>query len=146
MLWVKAVHIIFMISWFAGLFYLPRLFVYHAMSIDEEGLDTTSNARFKIMERKLLNGIMLPAAVLMAISGVWMLYDYALQTYAHASWLHIKLLLVLPLLFYHYICYRYYTQFRDDKNTKTHVFFRWFNEFPVLILIAVILLITLKPF
>jgi len=141
MLWVKAFHIIFMVSWFAGLFYLPRLFVYHAMSDDE-----TSNERFKIMERKLLNGIMLPAAVLTVVFGLWMLWDYAWQAYSQMYWLHLKLLLVGVLLIYHYICHRHYQQFKQDKNTRSHVYFRFFNEFPVLILIAIIILITVKPF
>jgi len=141
MLWVKAFHIVFMISWFAGLFYLPRLFVYHAMSEDD-----ISKERFIIMERKLLNGIMLPAALLTIILGFWLLFDYAWQAYSSMYWLSVKLALVLVLLIYHGICYKFYLDFKQDKNTRSHVYYRFFNELPVLILIAIIILITVKPF
>jgi protoporphyrinogen IX oxidase len=141
MLWVKAFHLVFLISWFAGLFYLPRLFVYHAMSEDE-----ISNERFKIMERKLLNGIMAPAALLTTAFGLWMLYEYAWIAYSSMLWLHIKLLLVIILLAYHGWCWKIYQDFKHDRNTKSHVFFRWFNEFPVLVLIAITILVIVKPF
>lgn len=141
MLWLKAFHIIFLVSWFAGLFYLPRLFVYHAMSDD-----TASKERFKIMERKLLNGIMAPAAILTIISGLWMLYEYAWIAYSSMMWLDIKLLLVAILLAYHVWCWKIYQQFKNDVNTKSHVFYRWFNEFPVIILVTIIILVVVKPF
>ncbi|MBF0263634.1 MAG: CopD family protein [Gammaproteobacteria bacterium] len=141
MLWLKALHLIFLISWFAGLFYLPRLFVYHAMSDDQ-----ISHDRFLIMERKLLNGIMLPAAILTLFSGLWMLFDYAWTAYESTWWLSIKLILVSTLFVYHYQCRRFYLKFLDNNNQQSHVFFRWFNEYPVLVLIAVIILITIKPF
>ena len=99
MLWVKAFHIIFIVTWFAGLFYLPRLFVYHAMSDD-----SISNERFKIMERKLYYGITTPSAVLTVVFGVWMLWDYAWVAFSKTGWLHAKLTLVVILIGYHIYC------------------------------------------
>ncbi len=141
MLWVKSFHLVFLISWFAGLFYLPRLFVYHAMSDDE-----ISNVRFKIMERKLLNGIMAPAVLLTTVSGLWLLYEYSWANYSSMLWLPVKLVLVVILFAYHGWCWKIYQDFKHDRNTKSHVFFRWFNEFPVLILIAISILVIVKPF
>ncbi|MFK5894902.1 MAG: CopD family protein [Pseudomonadota bacterium] len=140
MLWVKTFHLVFLISWFAGLFYLPRLFVYHAMSDDE-----VSNERFKIMERKLL-ALMALAALLTTVFGLWMLYEYAWLAYSSMLWLHIKLLLVLVLFAYHGWCWKIYQDFKQDRNNKSHVFYRWFNEFPVLMLIAITILVIVKPF
>ena len=140
MLWIKAFHIIFMVTWFAGLFYLPRLFVYHSMS-----KDTISMERFKIMERKLFYGIMTPGAVLTIILGSWLLYDYAWQLYRLSGWMHAKLLLVSVLTIYHIYCGYLLKQFKHDKNKHSHIFFRWLNEFPVIILITVTLLVILKP-
>ncbi|HEY9200138.1 MAG TPA: CopD family protein [Gammaproteobacteria bacterium] len=140
MLWVKAFHIIFMVTWFAALFYLPRLFVYHADSSDE-----ISNARFKIMERKLFYGIMTPGGIITVVLGIWMLVDYAWGAFAHTLWLQIKLLLVLLLVVYHVYCWKLLQDFKTDRNSKSHVWFRWFNEFPVLLLIAIILLVVLRP-
>jgi protoporphyrinogen IX oxidase len=141
MLWIKAVHIIFMVTWFAGLFYLPRLYVYHAMSDD-----AVSNERFKIMERKLYYGIMTPGAIITIALGVWMLIDYAWTAYAHTLWLHIKLALVALLIGYHIYCGQLLQDFKHDRNRHSHVFYRWLNEAPVLVLIAVVLLAVVKPF
>ncbi len=141
MLWVKAFHIIFMVTWFAGLFYLPRLFVYHA-----DAKDDISNERFKIMERKLFYGITTPGGIVTLVLGVWMLLDYAWVLYENMLWLHIKLALVAVLIAYHIYCWKLVNDFKHDRNTRSHVWYRWFNEFPVLILIAVIILITVKPF
>jgi putative membrane protein len=141
MLWIKAVHIIFMVTWFAGLFYLPRLFVYHAMSDD-----AVSHERFKIMERKLFYGIMTPGAIITFALGVWMLIDYAWAAYAHTLWLHIKLALVALLIGYHIYCGQLLQDFKQDRNRHSHVFYRWLNEAPVLVLIAVVLLAVVKPF
>ena len=141
MLWVKAFHVIFMVTWFAGLFYLPRLFVYHAMSDDE-----TSRERFKIMERKLFYGIMTPGAIITVALGAWMLVDYAWAAYAGMGWLHAKLVLVAVLLAYHVYCGKHLLDFKHDRNRHGHVYFRWFNEFPVLLLIAIVLLAVVKPF
>lgn len=139
--WVEAFHIIFMVTWFAGLFYLPRLFVYHAMSDD-----TVSNERFKIMERKLFYGIMTPGAILTLGFGIWMLFDYAWDVYGHSGWLHTKLALIGLLMVYHVVCGKFVRDFKADRNQHSHVYYRWFNEFPVIILVAIILLASVKPF
>lgn len=141
MLWVKAFHVIFMVTWFAGLFYLPRLFVYHAMSTDE-----VSKERFKIMERKLYYGITTPGGILTILLGIWLLVDYAWAAYGNSGWLHAKLFLVLLLLVYHHWCGRLVRAFKEDRNTHGHVFYRWFNEFPVLILIGTVILVIVRPF
>ena len=137
MLWVKWLHIVFMVTWFAGLFYLPRLFVYHASSEDTPGRE-----RFKIMERKLYYGIMAPGAVLTVVFGVWLWLGYGPWGY----WIHAKLALALVLIAYHLYCGRLLKDFAQDRNTKSHVWFRWFNEFPVLILFAAVWLVLFKPF
>lgn len=137
MLWLKSLHIIFMVTWFAGLFYLPRLFVYHAMSED-----AVSKERFKVMERKLFYGIMTPGAVLTLVFGVWLWLAYNFS----GGWLHAKLALVVILLIYHVWCGKLVADFKADRNKYNHVFYRWFNEFPVLILIAVVILVVVKPF
>lgn len=140
MLWLKAFHLVFMVTWFAGLFYLPRLFVYHAMATD-----ATSIERFKIMERKLYYGIMAPGAVLTIISGFWLL-SYDLPNYLHANWLHAKLILVALLAGYHLYCGKLYQSFKQNRNKHGHVFYRWFNEVPVFFLIAIIVLAIIRPF
>ena len=140
MLWVKSFHIIFMVTWFAGLFYLPRLFVYHSMCEDE-----ISNDRFKIMERKLFFGIMTPGAILTIIFGVLMLLP-AWDAYMAGYWMHIKLGLVWLLIFYHLWCGMIVKSFKLDRNTRSHVWYRWFNEAPVLVLIAIVILVVVKPF
>lgn len=141
MAWVKAFHVIFMVTWFAGLFYLPRLFVYHAQCADELG-----NERFKVMERKLYYGIMTPGAILTIIFGLWLLLDYAWVAYSGTLWLPIKLVLVALLVIYHLCCGRLVSQFKQDKNQHGHIFYRWLNEMPVLAMIVIILLVTVKPF
>lgn len=140
MIWVKALHIVFMVTWFAGLFYLPRLFVYHAMCEDTPGRE-----RFKIMERKLYYGIMTPGAILTIAFGLWMLFAYAWEAYRTMLWLHIKLALVLLLVAYHVYCGRLLLAFRRDANTHSHVFYRWLNEAPVLVLVVTVLLAVVKP-
>ena len=119
MLWVKSLHIIFMVTWFAGLFYLPRLFVYHAQSDDR-----ASQERFKVMERKLYYGIMAPGAVLTIVSGLWLWLGYGFS----GGWLHAKLALVAVLVAYHLWCGKLLIDFKHDRNAKSHVWFRWFNE------------------
>lgn len=141
MLWVKAFHIIFMVTWFAGLFYLPRLFVYHALSGDSLSIE-----RFKVMERKLFFGIMTPGAVLTVVFGFWLLFDYAWQAYSHSGWLHAKLLLVALLVVYHIYCGKLLSDFKHGRNRHGHVFYRWLNELPVLGLIVVVILAVVKPF
>ena len=139
MLWVKAFHIIFMVIWFAGLFYLPRLFVYHAMV-----QDSATSAQFKTMERKLYFGIATPGGILTILFGVWLWIGYGIG--AGSGWLAAKLMLVIVLVIYHLWCGRMLQEFQADRNTHSHVFYRWFNEFPVLVLIAVVLLVVFKPF
>jgi putative membrane protein len=140
MLWAKSFHVIFMTTWFAGLFYLPRLFVYHATSDDP-----ISNKRFKVMERKLFYGIMTPGAVLTIIFGLVMLHGYAGEAYGRSIWLHAKLGLVVLLVIYHIYCAKLVNDFKHDRNTKSHVFYRWFNEFPVLLLVVIVILVIVKP-
>ncbi|MDP2226156.1 MAG: protoporphyrinogen oxidase HemJ [Moraxellaceae bacterium] len=140
MLWLKALHLIAVVCWFAGLFYLPRLFVYHAATEDTPGRE-----RFKIMERKLYRGIMWPSLVLTVVLGGWMLglnWDY----YRTQGWMHAKLALVVLLVIYHLLCGRYLQAFAADRNTKTHVFFRIFNELPVFALVAIVILVIVRPF
>ncbi|VAX02137.1 Protoporphyrinogen IX oxidase, novel form, HemJ [hydrothermal vent metagenome] len=137
---VEAFHIIFMVTWFAGLFYLPRLFVYHAMSEDN-----LSNERFKIMERKLFFGIMTPGAIITIALGIWLLIDYAWLQYGNSIWLHVKLSCVAIIVVYHIYCGKLLFAFKHDKNTHSHVFYRWFNEFPVLLLVVIIIMVVVKP-
>lgn len=136
MLWIKALHLIFMVTWFAGLFYLPRLFVYHALTDDSAGRE-----RFKLMERKLFYGIMTPGGVLTIVFGTWLWLGYGVS----GGWLHLKLALVALLIAYHIYCGKLLNDFKHDRNRHGHVWYRWFNEFPVLILIAVIVLAVVKP-
>ncbi len=138
--WVLAFHVIFMVTWFAGLFYLPRLFVYHAMTTDAAGRE-----RFKIMERKLFFGIMTPGGVVTVALGLWMLADNW-PAYAGAGWLHAKLGLVALLVVYHVACGKWLTDFRHDRNRHSHVYYRWMNELPVFALVGIVLLVILKPF
>lgn len=137
MFWVKSLHVIFMVTWFAGLFYLPRLFVYHAMAED-----TVSRERFKVMERKLYWGIMAPGAVLTIVFGTWLWLGYGIT----GGWLHAKLAVVALLIGYHLYCGKLLGDFASDRNTRTHVWFRWFNEIPVVFLAATVVLAIVKPF
>ncbi|MAM70137.1 MAG: TIGR00701 family protein [Gammaproteobacteria bacterium] len=139
-LWLKALHLFSMVCWFAGIFYLPRLFVYHAMADDEISRD-----RFKIMERKLFWGIMTPSAVLTVIFGLWLIFTNV-AFYMQSGWMHAKLTLVLLLIIFHIMCWRYMLAFREDRNTHSHRFYRWFNEAPVLLLLLIIILVVIKPF
>ena len=137
MLWIKAFHLVFMVTWFAGLFYLPRLFVYHALADD-----AASRERFKVMERKLYYGIMAPGAALTIVFGAWLWLGYGIK----GGWLHAKLALVVILVAYHLWCGKLLNDFKHDRNAHGHVWYRWFNEFPVVILIAVVILAVVKPF
>ena len=136
MLWYKTLHIIFMITWFAGLFYLPRLFVYHAMSKDQISLD-----RFEIMERKLFWGIMTPGGILTIIFGI-----YLLQFHQMLLWLQLKIFLVFLLVLYHIWCGKIMYNFKNGINSHGHVWYRVFNEIPVIMLIVIIYLVVFKPF
>jgi len=135
-LWIKALHIIAVICWFAALLYLPRLFVYHAMSNDD-----ISNERFKIMERKLYRGIMTPSMVITLLAGTYLAYQIGFN----GLWLHIKIALVALLVIYHFYCGKLLTDFANNKNSHGHVFYRWFNEFPAVLLIIIVILAVVKP-
>lgn len=141
MLWIKSLHVIAMVAWFAGLFYLPRLFVYHVDCADEAG-----RRRFQIMERRLYRAIMTPAAVVTVLAGLVLLVDYAWAAYSKAGWLHAKLTLVALLVVYHWLCGRYLADLRDGRNTHSARFYRVFNELPTLVLVAVVCLTIVKPF
>jgi protoporphyrinogen IX oxidase len=140
MAWIKSFHVIFMVTWFAGLFYLPRLFVYHALSND-----AISIARFKVMEHKLFWGIMTPGAVLTLLFGLWLLIQ-SLPYYTAAGWMRAKLALVVLTLIYHVWCGKLMLDFKNDRNTHTHIWYRWFNEAPVLFLAGIVILVIVRPF
>lgn len=136
MLWLKALHIVFVTSWFAGLFYLPRLFVNHAMAEDE-----ATRARLTLMERKLYR-FMTPLAILALLFGTWLWLGYGFS----GGWMHAKLALVAVLVAYHFYCGKLTEDFAHDRNRRSHVWYRWFNELPVLVLFAVVILVVVKPF
>jgi putative membrane protein len=136
MLWLKAFHIFFVVSWFAGLFYLPRIFVNHAMA--EEA---AVKERFKLMERKLYKFVT-PIGALAVITGLWLWFGYGFS----GGWLHVKTALVAGLVVYHFYCGHLVKVFAEDRNIRNHVWFRFFNEVPVLVLLAVVILVVVKPF
>jgi len=140
MIWVKAFHIIFMVAWFAGLFYLPRLFVNHAMTEDE-----AIRERLALMEKKLYRFIT-PWMALTIVFGLWLMFDYAWAAYAHMWWLQIKLLLVAALVVYHLYCGSIIRDLQSNPTRRSHVWYRWFNELPVLVLFAAVILAVVKPF
>ena len=138
MLWIKALHVFSVVAWFAGLFYLPRLFVYHAMATDSIGIE-----RFKVMERKLYYGIMTPSALIAVASGLWLWLGYGIG----GGWLYVKLFLVAILVAHHLWLGKLMTDFRNDKNRRSDVFYRWINEIPALpVLVFAVLLVVFKPF
>jgi putative membrane protein len=138
MLWIKSLHIVFAVTWFAGLFYLPRLFVYHALATDAIGIE-----RFKLMERKLYFGIMTPGAVLTIASGLWLWLGYGIA----GGWLYAKLSLVAILVAHHLWLGRLMQAFQQDRNRHGDTFYRWINEIPALpVLVGIVLLVVFKPF
>ncbi|SVB44258.1 uncharacterized protein METZ01_LOCUS197112 [marine metagenome] len=141
MLWYKALHLIFMVTWFSGLFYLPRLFVYHAMSDDKISID-----RFKVMEKKLFYGIATPGGLLTIIFGFCLLVSNGMTSYSGQLWLSLKMILIAVLVLYHIYCFSLLQDFKYDRNKHTHIWYRWFNEVPVLILVGIVLLAVIKPF
>ncbi len=140
MIWIKAFHIIFMVAWFAGIFYLPRLFVNHAMAEEED-----VKARLALMEGKLYRFIT-PWMLLTIVFGLWLLFDYAWAAFSHMWWLHLKLVLVVLLIGYHFYCGKIIRDFAKNRCRRSHVWFRWFNELPVLVLFLVVILAVVKPF
>lgn len=139
-LWFKAFHVIFMVAWFAGVFYLPRLFVNHA-----ETTSTEVAEHLKGMEKRLLYFIT-PFAILTVLLGLALIYAYGHAWFIAAKWLHIKLTLVILLLGYHGYCFKLVKTFQLDENTRSGKYYRIFNEIPVLALFAVIILVYVKPF
>ena len=138
MLWIKALHIVFVASWFAGLFYLPRIFVNLAMETNP-----AVNERLLLMARKLyrfMTLLMIPALVL----GLWLWLMYGIGQ--QSIWLYLKLVLVIMLIGYHHICKSLLKKFENGENTHSHIWYRWFNEIPVLGMIAVVILVVVKPF
>ncbi len=140
-LWPKALHLFFMVAWFAGIFYLPRLFVNHAAIAGEPLLDE----RFRLMERRLYRFIT-PWMVLTVVFGLWMLHAGAWAAYKSMLWLHIKLLLVTLLVGYHFWMGALVKAFAEGRNRHSERWYRWFNEVPVVLLLAIVLLASLKPF
>ena len=138
MLWIKAFHIISVICWFAVIFYLPRLFVYHAMAEDE-----ISKERFKVMERKLYKGIGIPAMIATLFFGIGLVH-FNWAYYSHSTWFWLKAFLVFLLIGYFHVCGAYMKKFARDEMHKSHKFFRIFNEIPVFMLVAIVLLVVLK--
>ena len=136
MLWLKAFHIVMVVSWFAGLFYLPRIFVNHAMAVE-----LVDKQRLTLMEGKLYRFVT-PIGALAVISGLWLWFGYGFA----GGWLHVKTALVAVLVAYHLYCGHLVKVFAEDRNTRSHVWFRFFNEVPVLVLIAVVILVVVKPF
>jgi len=136
MLWVKAFHLIFVTSWFAGLFYLPRIYVNLAMEQDPQ-----AQARLLLMAHKLYR-FMQPLMLLALAFGIWLWLGYGFK----GGWLHAKLTLVALLIGYHHACGSLLKKFSAQQNRRSHVWFRWFNEVPVMILFAVIILVVIKPF
>ena len=138
MLWIKALHIVFVASWFAGLFYLPRIFVNLAMETNP-----AVNERLLIMARKLyrfMTLLMIPALVL----GLWLWLQYGIGE--QSIWMYLKLILVVLLIGYHHICKSLLKKFENGENTHSHIWYRWFNEAPVLGMLAVVILVVVKPF
>ena len=146
-LWLKAFHIIGVVAWFAGIFYLPRLFVHHTAS-QAEGTgdpgDKRSNERFKVMEEKLYRIIMRPAMIMAVVLGIWLVIE-SWEAYATSYWLWAKIIFVVVLLGYHHYLGRLLRAFAEDKNPHSEKFYRWFNEFPVLLLILIVVLVVVKP-
>ena len=138
MLWIKAFHIVSVISWFASIFYLPRLFVYHAMAEDQIGRE-----RFKVMERKLYRAIGTPAMIATLVLGVW-LAVLGWEYYSTQTWFWLKVALVACMVGYHHVCGAYIKKFARDEPLPSHRFFRVFNELPVFALVAIVLLVVVK--
>jgi protoporphyrinogen IX oxidase len=138
MLFIKTAHIVFVISWFAGLFYLPRLFVYHTLATDAIGIE-----RFKVMERRLYRGIMTPSMIAALVLGAWMWLGYGIG----GGWLHAKLILVALLVVHHFWLGSLVRAFAADRNTHSDTFYRWINEIPALpLLVGIVYLVVAKPF
>ena len=138
MLWIKSLHIVFMVAWFAGLFYLPRLFVYHAQAEDAISIE-----RFKVMERRLYRGIMTPSMIVMLACGLWLWLGFGIT----GGWLHAKLACVALLVAHHFWLGKLIRDIAANRHCHSHVFYRWINEIPALpLLVAIVVLVVVKPF
>lgn len=142
MLWVKSFHIVFIASWFAGLFYLPRIFVNLAMV---EAPSSAERQRLLLMARKLLRFMTLLAVPALAL-GLWLWLGYGIGRGPGNGWMHVKLLVVALLLGYHHACARLLRRFERGENAHSHVWYRWFNEAPVMLMIVAVVLVVVKPF
>jgi putative membrane protein len=140
MLWVKSLHLVFVISWFAGLFYLPRIFVNLAQETDP-----TSTTRLLLMSRKLYRFMSMLAIPAVAF-GLWLWLGYGIGKGPGNGWLHAKLALVILLIGYHHACGSLLKKFENGRNKRSHTWYRWFNEVPVILLFAVVVLVVVKPF
>lgn len=140
MLWVKSLHIVFVVSWFAGLFYLPRILVNLAMEAE-----AASQARLMVMARKLYR-FMTMLAVPALIFGIWLWLGYGIGKGEGNGWLHAKLALVIVLIGYHHACGSLLKKFETGRNKRSHIWYRWFNEVPVAVLFAIVILVVVKPF
>lgn len=144
-LWLKAFHVFFMVAWFAGIFYLPRLFVYHAKNQASGSNSNETSETFKVMERRLLYFVT-PFAILTILLGIGLIHMYGGAWFKQAGWMHAKMTLVLALVAYHAYCFKILNDFKHDKNKRSARFYRIFNELPVLVLLAIIILAIVKPF
>jgi putative membrane protein len=142
MLWIKALHIVFIASWFAGLFYLPRIFVNLAMV---EPSSEAERARLLLMSRKLYRFMTILAIPALAL-GLWLWLYYGIGMGPGQGWMHAKLAIVLALLFYHHSCGVLLRKFENGQMQRSHVWFRWFNEAPVLMMLNAVILVVVKPF
>lgn len=138
-LWLKVFHLTFVVTWFAALFYLPRLFVYHA-----EASDQTSLTRFEVMEKRLYYGILLPSSLLVLLIGIVM-SALTWEFYVSKTWYWVKIFLVLLLFGYQGMCSRFRKQFASGENTRSHAFYRWFNEVPLVLLVLILIMVVIKP-
>lgn len=136
---MKALHVIFMVTWFAGLFYLPRLYVYHAMPENRPSFEL-----FKVMERRLYIMMTLGMGLTLLFGVIMLLQGYSILL--KSGWFHAKLLFLALLFAYHYACYKIMLEFRNDRNTREHKWYRWFNEAPSVLLILIVILAIVKPF
>lgn len=139
-LWFKALHVFFMVAWLAGIFYLPRLFVYHASTEEQAVKD-----QFKVMERRLW-WFVLPFAILTLVFGLLLIHSYGMEWFRQAGWLHAKIMLVLGIYGYYFYLYFLMKKFARDENTHSSKFYRFLNEAPVFVLLAIVVLAVVKPF
>lgn len=138
-LWLKAIHVIFMVTWFAGLFYLPRLYIYHAMEENKSSFEL-----FKVMERRLFGIMTIGAAITIFFGTVVLFMNWSY--YLNTLWFPVKIVFVLALVGYHYWCYRIMLEFREERNQRSHTWYRWFNEAPALALIIIVIMVVVRPF